>query len=174
MSQKLYAFKTSCIYWCNLGNYHTRCTVVWNQDGFPNGVFFLLHLSPFFPSVSFCLSLWGHRPGGHEVDRVSVDQIRLTLGHPLSAEKQLRAGHWPVFLLTTNTPLCVCICMYVCVCTSHLLSLFHPSCQIIVFYGIRLLRLWINENSCLNCCFYIFLGSIMLFFTVTPAKKQND
>lgn len=51
---------------------------------------FTFHLSP---SLSLSLSLWGHRPGGHEVDRVSVDQIILTLGHPLSAEKELRAGH---------------------------------------------------------------------------------
>ncbi len=72
-------------------------------------VFFSLHLLPLSLSLSLCLSLscslsvslslslslslGGHRPGGHAVDRVSVDQIILTLGHPLSAEKELRAGH---------------------------------------------------------------------------------
>lgn len=58
-------------------------------------IVFFLFAPPFtFLSVCLLLPLWGrHTPGGHEVDRVSVDQIILTLGHPLSAEKELRAGH---------------------------------------------------------------------------------
>jgi len=55
----------------------------------------LFSSSPPFVSFSVRLSLClkGRRPGGLEVDRVSVDQITPTLGRPLSAEKELRAGH---------------------------------------------------------------------------------
>lgn len=93
--------------------------------------FFLAFTLSLFTSLSLSLlSLRGHM-GGHEVDGVSVEQIRLTLGHPLSAEKELRAGHQPVFPLTTYS---VCACVCVCIRISHLLNPFNLSCSTSIFY----------------------------------------